>query len=68
MKPGDISDIIQIDQAYTIVRLQVHTPDGNTKFEEVRAQLEKDLQLSKKNQLRIALDKALRQNAKIEEL
>ena len=44
MKPGDVSDVIQIEQAYTIVRLNEHTPAGKTKFEDVKAQLEKDLQ------------------------
>ena len=41
MKPDDVSGVIQIEQAYTIVRLQEHTPAGKAKFEEVRAQLEK---------------------------
>jgi len=68
MKPGDVSDVIQIEQAYTIVRLDEHTPAGEAKFEDVKAQLEKDLQQSKKNQLQTALDKKLRQNAKIEEM
>ena len=66
--PGDVSNVIQIEQAYTIVRLQQHTPAGKAKFEDVKAQLEKELPQSKKNQLRAALDKKLRQNAKIEEL
>jgi hypothetical protein len=39
-----------------------------TKFEEVKAPLEKELRQVKTNQLRAALDKKLRQNAKIEEL
>jgi peptidyl-prolyl cis-trans isomerase SurA len=68
MKPGDVSDVIQIEQAYTIVRLDEHTPAGEAKFEDVKAQLEKDLQQNKKNQLQAALDKKLRQNAKIEEM
>ncbi len=68
MKPGDISDVIQIEQAYTIVHLQEHTPAGKAKFEDVRAQLEKELQQNKKNQLRAALDRKLRQNAKVEEM
>jgi parvulin-like peptidyl-prolyl isomerase len=68
MKPGDVSDVIQIDQAYTIMRLGEHALAGETKFEDVKAQLEKELPQSKKNQLRAALDKKLRQNAKIEEL
>lgn len=68
MKSGDVSDLIQLDQAYTIVRLQEHTPAGKTKFEEVKSQLEKELQSKKSNEIRAALDKKLRQNAKIEEL
>ena len=68
MKPGDVSDAIQIEQAYTIVRLQVHTPAGKAKLEDQQAQLKTELQQNKKNQLRAALDKKLRQNAKIEEM
>ncbi|MGA3079899.1 MAG: peptidylprolyl isomerase [Terracidiphilus sp.] len=68
MKPGDVSDVIQVEQAYTIVRLGEHTLAGEARFEDVKAQLEKELPQNKKNQLRAALDKKLRQNAKIEEL
>jgi peptidyl-prolyl cis-trans isomerase SurA len=68
MKPGDISDLIQIEQAYTIVRLEVHTLAGEAKFEQVNAQLTKDLEQARRNQLRAELDKKLRQGARIEEL
>jgi len=68
MKVGDVSNVIQIEQAYTIVRLGDHTPAGKARFENVKAPLEKELQQSKKNQLRAELDKKLRQNAKVEEL
>lgn len=68
MKPGDISNLIQVGQIYTIVRLKEHTPAGKMKFESVKAQLLKQLQQNKTNQLRSALDKKLMQNAKIEEL
>ncbi len=68
MKPGDVSDVIQIEQAYTIVRLNEHTPAGKAKFEDVKTQLKKELQQSKANQLQAALDQKLRQNAKIEEM
>jgi hypothetical protein len=68
MRPNDVSDLIQIDQAYTIVRLQAHTPAGQTKFEEVKAQLLKELKEGKRNKLRKALDAKLRQSAKVEEL
>ncbi len=68
MKSGDVSDVIQLEQAYTIVRLQEHTPAGKAKFEDVKAQLEQELRQSKSNELRAALDKKLRQSAKIEQL
>jgi len=68
MKPNDVSELIQIDQAYTIVRLQAHTPAGQTKFEEVKAELAKSLKEGKRNKLRMVLDSKLHQNARIEEL
>ena len=66
MKPGDVSGVIQIEQAYTIVRLGQHTPAGMARFEAVKAQLQKEVQQNKTNQIRAALDQKLRQNAKIE--
>jgi parvulin-like peptidyl-prolyl isomerase len=68
MHPNDMSDLIQVEQAYTIVRLQAHTAAGQAKFEDVKAQLQKELQEKKRNQLRASLDQKLRKNAKIEEL
>ena len=68
MKTGDVSDLIQIEQAYTIVRLQEHIPAGEARFDEVKAQILKDLRLKKREQLRTALDKKLRLNAKIEQM
>jgi peptidyl-prolyl cis-trans isomerase SurA len=68
MKPGDVSDLIQLDQAYTIVRLGQHAAAGKAKFEAVRPQLARELHESNKNQLRSALDKKLRQGAKVEEM
>ena len=66
MRPGDVSSVIQIDQAYTIVRLQEHAAEGQTSFEQVKAQLTKELEQNRKEQLRMALDLKLRQNAKVE--
>lgn len=66
MQPGQVSDLIQMDQAYTIVRLQSHAPAGESKFEDVKAQLQKDMQQNKRNQLRAELNKQLHKNAKIE--
>jgi len=68
MRPNDVSELIQLGQAYTIVRLGAHTPAGQTSFEEVKGQLTKELTEGTRNQLRSALDAKLRQNAKIEEL
>ena len=68
MKPGDVSDVLQVEQIYTIVRLDAHTPAGEAKFEAVKAQLEKELPETKKNEIRAALDNKLRLNAKIEEM
>jgi hypothetical protein len=68
MHAGDISGVIQLGNAYTIVRLQEHTPAGKAKFASVEAQLQKELQQGKRNQFRSALDKKLQQNAKIVEM
>ena len=67
MQAGDVSDLIQVDQAWTIVHLQQQTPAGQSKFADVRTQLTKELQQTRKNQLRAALDQSLRQKAKVEE-
>ncbi len=68
MQPGQITDLIQIENAYTIVRLIQHVPAGKIKFEAVKDQLMKQLQTKKTNDVRAALDKKLRQNAKVEVL
>jgi peptidyl-prolyl cis-trans isomerase SurA len=68
LKDGQITDIIAIDQAYTIVRLNKHILAGTVKFEDVKAQIQKELKQKKTEELRAALDKKLRQNSKIETL
>jgi peptidyl-prolyl cis-trans isomerase SurA len=68
LKDGQMTGLIQLEQAYTIVRLNKHIAAGTFKFENVKDQLRKELKDKKTNQLRAALDKRLRQNAKIEEL
>jgi parvulin-like peptidyl-prolyl isomerase len=66
MQPGQVSDIIQVDQIYTIVRLNKHIPAGKKKFEDVRSEIKNELEKRKTNQVRGAFAKKLRQNAKIE--
>ncbi len=66
MKPGDVSGLIQVDQIYTIVRLQAHTPAGKNSFIDVKQQLQKKLEQSKQETLRTQLDRTLHQNARIQ--
>jgi hypothetical protein len=68
MKPGDVSKLIQLGNAYTIFRLVEHTPAGSTPFDQVKAQLQSDLQKQKRAEVRAALNRKLRENAKIEVL
>jgi parvulin-like peptidyl-prolyl isomerase len=68
MKPGQVSDVIQIEQAYTIVRLNAHTPAGKRSFEEVKGSLKTEMQKAKYEKLRSDLDKKLRAQAKVEVL
>lgn len=66
MKPGTVSGLIQIESAYTIVRLNAHTLAHKQSFDEVKAQLQVELQKQKFEQLRVNLAKQLRSKAKIE--
>ncbi|HEX6879985.1 MAG TPA: peptidyl-prolyl cis-trans isomerase [Terriglobales bacterium] len=66
MKPGEISDLIQLGNAYTIIRLVDHKLAGKVPFEEVKSSLRSDLEKQNVEQLRSALGKRLRANAKIE--
>lgn len=68
MKAGEVSDLIQLGNAYTLFRLNAHIPAGTTPFEEVKAKLMTDLQKEKNEQLRADLNKKLRKTAKIEVL
>lgn len=68
LKPGEMTGLIQMDQAYTIVRLKGHIPAGKRTFEEVKDSLRQELQKKKVNDVRAALDKRLRKAAKVEEL
>jgi len=67
MKAGDVSDVVQLGQDYTILRLNAHSPGGEEKFEDVKDKLAKDLERNKTNHLRAALDQRLRQKATIAE-
>jgi parvulin-like peptidyl-prolyl isomerase len=68
LEPGKITDIIQVENIYTIVRLNKHVVAGKKKFEDVKANLTQQLQKTKTNQVRANLDKKLKEKAKIEVL
>jgi parvulin-like peptidyl-prolyl isomerase len=68
MQPGQVSDLIQIENAYTIIRLNAHNPAKERSFEKVKSDLRTELQKSKYEKLRSALDKQLRAKAKVEVL
>ena len=66
MQPGDISDVVQLEQTFTIFRLNGHIPAGTRKFEEVKDPLRQQLQKEKEDRLRAALDTRLRKSARVE--
>ena len=68
MQPGQVSDLIQAGSFYFCFRLNAHVPAGTVKFAEVKDRLIKDLQKSKREDLRAKLGANLRLNAKVEEL
>ena len=66
MQSGQITGIIQIESAYTIIRLNAHTPARKKPLSEVKNELTTDLKKSKYEKLRSNLAKQLRAKAKIE--
>jgi parvulin-like peptidyl-prolyl isomerase len=66
MQPGQVTGAIQIESAYTINRLNAHSPAHKKSLEEVKGELKTDLQKSKYEKLRSGLDKQLRAKAKIQ--
>ncbi len=68
LQPGQMSDLIQVEQAFTIIRLNAHNPERMQKFAEVKDTLRQELQRKKIDKLRSELDARLRKTAKVEEL
>jgi parvulin-like peptidyl-prolyl isomerase len=66
MQPGQVSGLIQIESAYTIIRLNAHTPSRKQPLEEVKSDLRTELQKIKYEKLRSGLAQQLRAKAKIE--
>jgi len=68
LKTGEVSGLIPLGTAWTIIRVNAHTPAGKSAFAEVKAKLMDDLQKQKYEHLRVGLDKRLHQNAQIQEM
>ena len=66
MQAGQVSGLIQIENAFTIFRLNAHTLARKQPFAEVKADLRTELQKSKYERLRSTFAKSLRAKAKIE--
>ncbi len=68
LQVGQISDLVQAEGAYTIIRLNAHTPARMQSFNEVSKNLRAQLREQKTERLRHEFDAKLRKGAKIEEL
>jgi parvulin-like peptidyl-prolyl isomerase len=68
LQVGEISDLVQAEGAYTIIRLNAHNPARMQSFAEVSKNLQTEMRQQKTERLRRELDARLRKYAKIEEL
>jgi parvulin-like peptidyl-prolyl isomerase len=68
LQPGQITGLIQVESAYTILRLNSHNMARKQSLEEVKADLKVELQKEKYEKLRSGLAKQLRAKAKVEEV
>jgi parvulin-like peptidyl-prolyl isomerase len=66
MKPGAVSDPIQVGGAWTVIRLNARTPAGKMPFIQTKTKLQAELRKLKREQVRFALNQNLRKAAKIE--
>jgi parvulin-like peptidyl-prolyl isomerase len=66
MKPGQISEVIQLGHAYVLFRLNAHTLPGKTSFAQARSKVQSDLQKQKTMEIRAALNQKLRKEAKVD--
>ncbi len=68
MKPGDVSGLIQVDDAYCYIRLVNKVPAGIRPFEQMKEPIRSKMVKDKAEKLRNDLDRQLRTGAKIEQL
>jgi parvulin-like peptidyl-prolyl isomerase len=65
-QPGQVTGLIQIENAFTIIRLNAHTSSQKQPFPEVKGNLKIELQKGKYEKTRSNFAKQLRAKAKIE--
>jgi len=68
MKAGQVSELIDTSDSFCIARVNGREDSHLVPFDRVKAELKRDLEEHKAQELRVALDKRLRSGAKIEEL
>ena len=68
LKEGEVSGLIPLGTAFTIIRVNGHLAPGKATFAAVKAKLMSDLQKQKYEQLRAGLGKRLHEGAQIQEM
>ncbi len=68
LKAGQMTGIIDTGDSFCIARVNGVEPAHEVPFDQVKAQLKKDLEQQKADELRASYEAQLRKNAKIEEL
>ena len=68
MKVGEVSGLIPLGTAWTIIRINAHTPPGKVTFVEVKKKLMDDMKKDRYEHLRAGLGKRLREGAQIQEM
>jgi len=68
MKPNEISELIRAENSWCIVRLNEKIAAHQATYDEVKAGLKREMEGSKADRLRQALNRQLRKGAKVEEL
>jgi parvulin-like peptidyl-prolyl isomerase len=68
MQAGRVSDVIDTGDSFCIVRVNGIEPSHIVPFDEIKAELKKDLEQQKADELRASYEARLRRNASIQEL
>jgi peptidyl-prolyl cis-trans isomerase C len=66
MKPGEVSDIVEVQGSLAIFRVNDRRPEKQMEFSEVRDQMRKDLEEATQKDLAARLEKELKAKANIE--